>query len=261
MKHLLVRPVRRGTLVLLLCCPSLALRQAQAAAQDLQPPRWTASLGVAGVSPQYFYRGRVYVQDRNQSYGSQYQERSGASLGLVASWSWRTQRVGELALTVSGMQTESTGSYSGIAAPETHDRSLLMIGADVGWRLVVWRSGMITFRVPLGPALAWHRLKLSDGHRDAYSNPGGTERPQVRWSDRDWVSLGGHAGLSLILAASSHLSLWVGGTARFLYASTNGWAGREESDIQRSTGNVVYIQYVDPLFFQASLETGLEWRP
>lgn len=236
-------------LALLLLAP-----QTSAAAQE------ALSVGVVAIPAYQIYNGRVNLSQGDLVYGGQYLERTDETVGVRASVEWQALS-GAFGVAGFVAQGASEGRYGGLAAPEEHRRDLLTLGVDLGWRPEVLRAGPWALRVPFGPTVTWQRLRLSEGHRDAHATPATTERVDVDWSDRSWLSMGGHAGVAGSLSLGSGVAVQAGATARFLYYGQGAWSGQEERDIKRSTGRTVHVGYEDPIIYLGHVILGLEWRP
>lgn len=217
-------------------------------------------MGVVGIPPYQIYNGRVNLSQGDLVYGGQYLERTRETVGVRASVEWKALS-GAFGLAGFLAHGESEGRYGGLAAPEEHTRDLLTIGLDLGWRPAVVQGGRWALRLPFGPTFTWQRLRLSQGHRDAHATPATPDRPEVNWTDREWLSMGGHAGVAASFSVGRGLALTAGGTARFLYYGQGAWSGQEEKDIQRSTGRTVHVGYEDPIIYLGHVTVGLEWRP
>ena len=254
---------------LLRCCGTVilavALSASPAGAQrpDAEAmPEWGASLGLVTVPEHALYQGRLYLQSGGTLHGAGYVERAHNVVGVRAGLHFRTPSGTKLAIGVYGTRGTSTGQYTGIAGPESSTRDLDVAGVDAGWEPAVVETGRWTVQVPIGPALAWQRLQLSAGHRNAYARPDGGTVEGVEWSDRTWTSIGGHLGMTVNLRAASHLNLYVAGRGRLLLnRGTGSWGDHEGADIYRSTGNTVTITYTDRAVLQSAVEAGLEWQP
>ena len=218
------------------------------------------SAGVVAIPAYQIYNGRVNLSQGTQNYGGQYAERAADAVGVQASFTWGAA-TGAFGVAAFAARAPSEGRYSGLAAPETHVRDLLTVGMDLGWRPAVVRSRWGRLVVPFGPTVVWQRLALSRGHRDAYASPAVPEDPEVDWSDRSWLSIGGHAGVIASIPLGSGFSMQAGGSARFLYYGNGAWAGQEERDIRRSAGEVIHVGYEDPIILLGHGVLGLEWRP
>ena len=204
----------------------------------------------------------LYLQSGGLVHGATYIERAANVVGVRADVRFRAISGTMMSLGVYGTRGTSTAQYTGIAGPETMTRSLDVAGVDAGWQPGVFESPMLSVRVPVGPSLAWQKLHLSEGHRDAYATPGGGPVEDVDWSDRTWTSIGGHIGMAVSMHTSSHFDVFLTGRGRFLFNRGSGaWGDRERADIQRSTGNTVTITYTDRVVLQSGLEAGVEWRP
>ena len=225
-------------------------------------PAWGASIGLVTVPQHALYQGRLYLQSAGALHGAGYVERAHGVVGVRAGLHFRTPSGTKLAIGVYGTRGTATGQYTGIAGPESSTRDLDVAGVDAGWEPAVVETGRWTVQVPIGPALAWQRLHLSAGHRDAYARPDGGTVEGVDWSDRTWTSIGGHLGMVVNLRAASHLNFYVAGRGRLLLnRGTGSWGAHEGADIYRSTGNTVTITYTDAAVLQGAVEAGLEWQP
>lgn len=249
-------PDARLLALLLLAAPPAA---APIVAQERDTPM-AVSVGMVAIPAYQLYNGRVNLSQRTQNYGGQYRERTAETVGVQASFAWESQ-TGDFGLAAFAAQGPSQGDYTGLSAPETHVRDLLTVGLDLGWRPAVLRGGWGRLMVPFGPTVTWQRLRLSRGHRDAYASPAVPDNPEVTWSDRDWLSFGGHAGVVASIALGGGLALQAGGTARFVYYGQGAWSGQEESDIQRSGAEAIHVGYEDPIILLGHAIVGLEWRP
>lgn len=223
-----------------------------------EPVSW--SVGLLTVLPHDIYDGSLRLSAGQERYGAQYEERPETTLGVYGGVNLDSERFGSLTLHGFVAPGRSVGTYGGIAASETHERRLLSVGLDVGWRPRVV-AGPIEVRVPFGPSLFWQRLDLGAGHRDILGAPESVEAPRVDWSSREWFSIGGYGGLLVTVDVLSHVSLYARGDGRFLYFGKNQWSSSEENDIRRSTGNAVSIRYDDPIVLLTAFQIGLEWSP
>lgn len=219
------------------------------------------SVGVIAVPQHNLYDGRLYLQTGGRVHGASYVERAAAVVGVRAGVTLNAGSAGRIGLTLFGMRGNSTGDYLGLDGPATATRPLDVAGAEMAWQPSLVRVGAMRVRLPFGPSVVWQRLRLSEGHRDIYADPEAFPPPDVDWSDRTWLSIGGHGGVLLELRASRDVSFVVAGRGRLLFNRGGGsWAGQEERDIHRSTGRTVNISYENLIVTQAALEAGLEWR-
>ena len=248
--------------IAVLACALAAAAGVQAQESGTDAAAWRASLGFVSVPGHSLYDGRLYLQTDGRVHGANYMERAHGTVGVRAGLELQARSAGTVALLLYGTRGNSTGHYAGIDAPASATRSLLVLGTDLGWQPTVMRAGAVTLAVPFGPALAWQRLRLSEGHRNAYAAPAAESTPDVEWSDRSWTSLGGHGGLTLNVRGSDHLGVLLSARGRFLFNRGSGsWGGSEQKDIERSTGNHVVITYSDLITLQTAFEVGLAWHP
>jgi len=270
----------------LVCLVALALLPAPARAQDLaagpdpalrrQQPNWPptsrarqndGTRGITGISlgmmlsPSYeVYRGSVGLYRDSVRYGASYRERTDPSRGFMASLHWSTRTAGDMIFTVYHTEGLSTGHYSGLAAPETLERGFRTTGFELGWRLAFVSGRVAALRLQFGPSITLHRLNLSDGHRDWHAAPGSESRPDIQWSDRSWLALGGFVGPHLAVYLGRHFGVWGSATGRFYMPDQKAWASQEERDIVEQTGRSVKITYERLLAFSGSLAFGFELR-
>jgi len=218
------------------------------------------SLGVM-FNPSYeVYRGTVGLYQDSVRYGARYQERTDPSHGFMASLLWSTRTAGDMILTVYHADGLSTGHYSGLAAPEAFERGFRTTGLELGWRLAFVSGRAAALRLQFGPSITFHRLSLSDGHRDWHAAPGAQSRPDIQWSDRSWLALGGFVGPHLAVYLGRRLGVWGSATGRFFMPDQKAWASQEESDIVDQTGRSVKISYERLLAFSGGLAFGFEFR-
>lgn len=223
---------------------------------------WAATVGLITIPGHELYSGRVNVRTAGINTGGRYIESVDLGLGLQAQAFLTSDALGRISLSAYGTRAGSTGFYSGIAGEETLTRDLVTVGLDMGWEPALWRGSRSVLRVPFGPSVVWQSLDLSSGHRDAYANPEDLgDPPEVTWSDRTWLSMGGYGGLGLTLRMTDHLGVALDATGRFLFSDKGAWAGQEEEDIRRSTGRAVKLLYEQPILFLWTVRAGLQWRP
>ncbi len=218
------------------------------------------SLGVTFVPPYEVYRGSIGLLQDSVRYGSRYLERTGSSRGVMASVHWSTRTAGDMTFSMYHVEGSSTGDYTGLAAPETFERDIRTTGLELGWRLAFLSGRAAALRLQFGPSITFYRLNLSDGHRDWHAAPGSETRPDVQWSDRSWMALGGFVGPHVSIYLGRHIGVWGSATGRFLLPDAKAWASQEERDIIDHTGRSVKITYERLLAFSGSFQFGFEWR-
>jgi len=163
-----------------------------------------------------------------------------------------------------GAGGSSTGSYQSIrpsVRPFAHERGLSSLGVDLGIRLRMRGAERWDLRFEVGPTLAFQRLRLSEGHQDEWADPTSLEDTDIRWSDRDWTSLGLLMGLDWNLILDDHWAAFTGVRLRALYyGDAQSWEFQETTDVIDQTGNIVFFDYSQPVALHPSIEVGLTWR-
>lgn len=228
------------------------------------PPEssWAAAVGLITIPGHRIYSGRVGLRSEGVTTGGRYSETVDGSVGIQVRAFLDRALFGDISFSAYGTRTDTRGFYTGIGPEETLERKLLTLGLDMGWEPALWKDAGGSLAIPFGPSVVWQRLDLSSGHRDEYADPNGVGTPpEVAWSDRSWLSLGGYAGLGLALNLSDHVGIAADGTARFLWTDRGTWAGQEEEDILRSTGNTVTLLYERGVIFLWTARVGLLWHP
>ena len=222
------------------------------------------SFAVMGANPASLHDGLVLIEFVGGSTTSLYKERSGWRPGARAAFGYRFAGLRELRLSVYGTAGSSTGSYTSIrrfGQVLVQERGLASMGADLGVRLRVRGSEAWDLRFEVGPTLAWQRLRLSEGHQDEWASPTSLEDRDIQWRDRSWWSPGVIFGLDWSLILDDHWSAFTGVRIRALYyGDSRSWDVQDAQDIQRQTGNIVYVDYNQPVAFHPGIDVGLTWR-
>ncbi len=228
-------------------------------------PRWTIALGAVGTNPTFTHNGIVLVSFPGGSTSSLYSERSAWRGGFRAAAAMRVHGYHRFGFSTYGVTGSSTGRYSSIQfgrGPTIQTRGHKTVGMDFTYQPRLTASESYDVRFEIGPTWSWQRIRLSEGHIDEWADPVGNSNPPVNWRDRTWSSFGAVAGLQLTWFLDQHWSWFAGARLRALYyGDMQSWEFQNIEDIVQQTGNIVFLDYHQPLALHPAFSFGLSWRP
>lgn len=228
-------------------------------------PRWAFSFGAIGMNPSFTHNGLVVLSFNGGSTSSLYQERSSWRGGARGTLAFRVYGHHKFQVTGYGVTGNSTGRYSSIRFGGTttvQTRGYSTAGLDFTYQPRLKASERYDLRFEFGPTISWQKIQLSQGHVNEWADPVGGSNPDIQWTDRTWSSVGAMAGLELDWFLDTNWAWFASLQLRALYyGDMQSWEFQNIEDIAEQTGNVVFMDYHQPLALHPALSFGLAWRP
>jgi len=241
----------------------LALTHSAARAQEVQPPRWTVSAGVGTMLPAWLYNEWVTASTNDTSFETGYSERIRMAPLFWGAMRYRSQSDFGMFFGVEHASADTDARFIGGRAGQQRIRRNVRIwtfSAGMTVRFARWANGAGVVEYVAAPVLTYHKLDLSNGHRDAFAHEfGAPEDRPLEWGSRSWTGWGFTLGMSGRFPVAQDLGLRVGVNNLVLPAANDAMASLEAADVRRLSGRQAVFNYRAFTTFYPSIQIGVEY--